>query len=347
MNKKFFRNDYGITAPKEVLQALSAASSQVFPGYGEDEVCEKARETIKAQLKTKDAQVHFLVGGTQANFTLIASVLRSHQGVIAAETGHISCHETGAVEATGHKVLTLNCPDGKIKPDAVANLVKKHYEDASFEHTVQPGMVYISDSSELGTVYTKKELEALYALCRKSGLYLYIDGARLGYALASKHNDLAFEDLPKLCDAFTIGGTKQGALFGEALVIVNPELQKDFRYHIKQRGGMLAKGFLLGLQFQALFENNLYWDLAAHAIKMADELREAFQKSGFEFLADSPTNQLFPIVSAKEMAVLEENFDFSLIEKLGDDRIALRFCTSWATPASDVEALKASLVSLR
>ena len=272
-----FRNDYAQGAHEQVLGALAGLAGQGFSGYGEDDLCRAAQERVRRLTGQPGAALYFLSGGTQANLTVIASILRPHQGAVAADTAHIAAHETGAIEATGHKVLTLPHRDGKVNPDDIERMVAAHYADDSFEHTVQPGMVYISNTTELGSIYTARELEGISRVCRARGLPLYLDGARLGYALASEGNDLTLAKVAALCDAFTMGLTKQGALFGEAVVIVNPALQKDFRYIIKQRGGMLAKGWLMGAQFEALMTDDLYGRLSRHAVGLAMRLKHGLR----------------------------------------------------------------------
>ena len=279
------------------------------------------------------------MGGTQANLTVIAAALRPWQGAIAADTGHINVHESGAIEATGHKVMAVPSVNGKITAAQVETAVTNHWADVTHEHMVQPGMVYISNPTESGTLYSKAELEALYDVCRKHQIYLFIDGARLGYGLMSPGSDLTMADMARLCDVFYIGGTKVGALFGEAVIICNDSLKKDFRYIMKQRGGMLAKGRLLGIQFETLFENNLYYEISKHAIDMAMRIREAFRKKGIALLFESDTNQQFPILTKVQMDVLGEKYAYSFWEKVDEDRSAVRFCTSWATKAAQVDAL--------
>ena len=338
-----FNSDYLEGAHPAVLRRLWDANLEQTPGYGEDEYCQQARNLIRRLCSQPEAAVHFLMGGTQANRTVISAALRPHQGAVAAETGHISCHETGAVEASGHKVLTLPQYNGKLRAEDVDSLCAAHWADESFEHMVQPGMVYISNSTETGTVYTRRELEALYAVCQKQGLLLYIDGARLGCALAAADCDYTLSDMAGLCDAFTIGGTKLGALFGEAVVITAPALQRDFRYLIKQNGGMLAKGRLLGLQFLALLEDGLYDRISRQEVDLALRLRDGFREKGWEFFADSPTNQQFPILPDSLLAELKKDFGFSHWQSMGDGTSAVRFCTSWATTPEQVEALLAAI----
>jgi threonine aldolase len=265
--------------------------------------------------------------------------------VISASTGHINVHETGAVEATGHKILPIESFDGKIKAEDIEAMVVAHENDASFEHITKPKMVYISMPTENGTIYSKAELEAIYAVCKRKNLILYIDGARLGYAMMCKENDIAFSDLPKLCDAFYIGGTKVGALFGEALVIINEKYKEDFRYIEKQKGAMLAKGRLLGLQFDTLFTDGLYFEVSKHAIAFADRIRDAFREKGIAFYYDSPTNQIFPLLNDEQKKSIEKDFTFCYWSKIKDMH-AVRFCTSWATQKRDVDALIAAINEL-
>lgn len=327
-----FKNDYSEGAHPAIMEALVKAGSVQNDPYGKDTHSLHAAELIRGQIDCADADVHFMVGGTQTNLTAIASFLRPYEAAVCAKTGHINVHETGAVEATGHKAVVTASSDGKLTPDSVEQALRSHTD----EHMVKPKLVYISDSTEIGTVYSKKELQNLSAFCRQNGLYLYLDGARLGSALTSG-SDLTLRDLPSLTDAFYIGGTKNGALLGEALVIVNPALMEDFRYMIKQRGAMLAKGMVVGVQFEVLFQDNLYFDLAAHANKMAEKLRKAITESGFTFLTDSPTNQIFPVLPDSLVEKLRENYDFELWEKWEDNTSVIRLVTSWATPESMVE----------
>ena len=338
-----FESDYLEGAHPAVLRRLWDANMEQTPGYGEDAYCDQARDLIRKLCALPEAAVHFLVGGTQVNRTVISAALRPHQGVVAAETGHIAVHETGAIEASGHKVLSLPQRNGKLRAEDVEAMCAAHWADASFEHMVQPGMVYISNSTEIGTVYTRSELEALYEVCQRRGLLLYIDGARLGCALAAEGCDYALPEMARLCDAFTIGGTKLGALFGEALVISAPALQKDFRYFIKQNGGMLAKGRLLGLQFLALLEDGLYDRISRQEVALALRIRDGLRERGWEFLVDSPTNQQFPILPDSLLAKLGKDFGFSLWQHMDGGYSAVRFCTSWATTSEQVEALLSAI----
>lgn len=341
-----FNCDYLEGAHPKIIEKLVETNLVQTPGYGEDEYCDRAREVIKKKCGVPDACVQFLVGGTQTNLTVIASILKPYQGVLSASTGHINVHETGAIEATGHKVLTLVSEDGKITAAQVQEAVDVHWADSSHEHIVQPGMVYISHPTENGTLYTKDELKALYETCQKLGLPVFLDGARLGYGLMAEGTDLTWEDIAAYTDVFYIGGTKVGALFGEAVVITNPAIAKDFRYMIKQRGGMLAKGRLLGIQFLTLLEDGLYEEIAGKAVKQAMRLKEAFLEKGYPLFCDSYTNQQFPIMPKEHLEQLKENYAFELWAPLDDEYSAVRFCTSWATKDEDIETLIADLDNL-
>lgn len=341
-----FQCDYVEGAHPLILKKMEETNFEQTPGYGTDSYCARARERIKTLCNNADADVHFLVGGTQANFTVISAALRSYQGVMAAVTGHINVHETGAVEATGHKVLALPSEDGKITAAQVRGCYEAHWNDADHEHIVQPGMVYISHPTENGTLYSREELEALYNTCRELGLPLFLDGARMGYGVMSEKSTLNLADIAELTDVFYIGGTKVGALFGEAVVITNPSLKKDFRYLIKQHGGMLAKGRLLGIQFDTLFEDGLYFEIAKHADVLAMRLKEAFVKKGYKLRYDSYTNQQFPILPNKHMEKLKEKYSFAFWEAVDENHSAVRFCTSWATKEEAVDALIADIEAL-
>ena len=338
-----FDSDYIEGCIPEILEALVRTNSEQTAGYGEDPHAEHARALIKEAIGVPDADVHFLVGGTQANMTVIASVLRPHQGALCAETGHINCHETGAVEASGHKCLALPTMDGTITAEQVEEAVRAHYSDESFEHIVQPGIIYISYPTESGTLYSKQQLSDLYAVCRKYDLPLFIDGARLGYGLCSKYSDLTLQDIASLCDIFYIGGTKVGALFGEAVVITNDKYKKDFRYHIKQRGGMLAKGRMLGIQFEELFTDDRYMKISRHAIAMAEKLTEGLKAKGIEFRYEAVTNQIFPILSDEKIEELRKDFSFHTWGKTDDTHTAVRFVTSFMTPEENIDALLAKI----
>ena len=334
-----FESDYLEGCCPQILEALRETNLEQTLGYGEDPHCARAADLIRSVFGCPDAEVHFLVGGTQTNATVIASQLRPHQGVVCAASGHINVHETGAVEQSGHKILALPAVDGKISAAQVRALLEAHRRDFSREHTVQPGMVYISFPTELGTVYSKQELEALHAVCREWDIPLFVDGARLGYGLEASGVDVRPGDLARLCNIFYVGGTKQGALFGEAVVFTRSALAEDFRYLIKQHGGMLAKGRLLGLQYEVLMRDGLYFELARHADRMADRIRAAFAARGIPFLVENTTNQVFPILPTAALAPLAEQFGFELWQEVDEAHAGVRFCTSWATPESAVEAL--------
>ena len=341
-----FHNDYNEACHPEILKQLERMNSRQMDGYGADDCCDRAAQLIRSQCNWDDLAVHFLVGGTQTNLTVIDAVLRPHQAVLGAVSAHINVHETGAVEATGHKVLTLDSKDGKITAAQIEMTLSAHWEDSAREHTVQPKLVYISNPTELGTIYSVKELEAISSVCKKHGLYLFVDGARLGYALAAQGNDVTLADLARLTDVFYIGGTKVGAMFGEAVVISNPVIAEDFRYLIKQHGGMLAKGWLLGLQFEALFRDGLYMDISRHANRMADQIRSTLRSLNCPMLVEGVTNQVFPILPDVLLAELKRSFTFSEQERIDEHRRAVRFCTSWATKQSSVDALCKELIKL-
>ena len=334
-----FRNDYSEGAHPRVLQALADTNLDQTVGYGLDPRCVSAADTIRRLCAAPEAAVHFLVGGTQTNLLVIAALLRPYEAVIAAHTGHVNVHETGAIEATGHKVCTALSPDGKLTPALVESIVRAH----SSEHMVLPRLVYISNTTEMGTVYTRTELADLRACCDRSGLLLYLDGARLGSALVSPASDLKLADLAALTHAFTIGGTKNGALFGEALVLSAPD--PHFRWQMKQRGAMLAKGRLLGLQFQALLEDELYFDLARHANTLAFRLRDGMAALGFPFPVPSPSNQQFPVLPNETVDRLRAmGYEFETERVWDEDHTMVRFVTSWATPETAVDAFLADLV---
>ena len=338
-----FDSDYTEGCIPEILQALSSTNDEQTIGYMEDPHCENARSLIRRWIGREDADVHFMVGGTQANVTVITSVLKHYQGAVCADSGHINVHETGALEAAGHKCLALPNAGGKISAAQVDQYIINHYNDGAHEHIVQPGIVYISFPTESGTLYSRQELTDLYAVCRKHDIPLFIDGARLGYGLASYHNDVTIEELANLCDMFYIGGTKVGALFGEAIVILNDRYKKDFRYNIKQRFGMLAKGRMLGIQFEELFKENRYMKISGHAIAMADRLVKGLEEKGYEFRYMAETNQLFPILSEDRMQALSSEFAFSHWEDLGNGKHVIRFVTSFMTMPENVDRLIAAL----
>ena len=336
----YFACDYHEGAAPEVLEALIKTNTVQTPGYGTDRFSKKAKQTVAKELgENFHGEIHFVVGGTQANVTVIAAALRPYEGVICADTGHIHVHETGAVEAAGHKCLAVaSDSQGKILPSEVRRVLEVHFSADENVHETMPRMVYISNTTEKGGVYTAKELQALREICDCYGQLLFIDGSRLGYALTSEDSDITLADLTKYADVFTIGGTKQGALFGECIVIVNPERFAHFRYMIKREGGLLAKGRLLGIQFDTLFTDGLYWRLAKHANQQALRIREALREKGVAFLTESPSNQQFVLLPRAMYDTLKEDYCF---EVAGEDEnfVSVRICTSWATTEESVNAL--------
>ena len=334
-----FTNDYSEGAHPKILNALLSTNLEQTEGYGEDCYSVQAISLLQQLIGRTDIDIHLLAGGTQTNLTALSAFLRPHEAAIAAHTGHILVHETGAIEATGHKILSLATNDGKIGPADIQTVLDTHTD----EHMVKPKLVYISNPTEIGTIYTKPELEQLSSFCRERDLYLYIDGARLGSALCVKESGLCLADLGKLVDAFYIGGTKNGALLGEALVICTEALKPEFRFHMKQKGALLAKGRVLGLQFRELFQDNLYFQLAQHANDMAALLRQAIQDAGFAFLTQSPTNQIFPILPHWLIEKLQQNYAFYIWSKVDAEHSAIRLVTSWATPPVAVQAFIADM----
>lgn len=329
-----FKNDYSEGAHPRILNALVDSNFEQVEGYGEDSYTQKAVELLKQRIGRDDIDIHLLSGGTQTNLTALSAFLRPHEAVIAANTGHILVHETGAIEATGHKIISIEVGDGKLNVLHIKAALDAH----SDEHMVKPKLVYISNPTEIGTIYFKEELAELSKFCKDNNLYLFMDGARLGSALCSMESNLEISDLATLVDAFYIGGTKNGALLGEALVICNDNLKEDFRYHLKQKGALLAKGRLLGIQFLELFRDDLYFELAKHANKMAGLLRDAIREAGFKFLVDSPSNQIFPILSNHLIAELQKNYSFYIWSKYDENHSAIRLVTSWATKEDAVIA---------
>ena len=329
--------DYNEGAHPRILKRLAETNMEQTPGYGEDEYCRQASKKIKEACLAPNADVHFLVGGTQANLVVIAASLRPHQCAVCADTGHINVHESGAIESCGHKVMPMPTPDGKLTAAQVEETYRLHVSDEAKEHIAQPKLVYISHPTELGTVYTKKELQEISDVCKEHGLILYLDGARLGYGLCAEGSDLGLSDIARCCDAFYIGGTKVGALFGEAVVITNDRLKEDFRYIIKQKGGMLAKGRLLGIQFLELFTDGLYTQLGRRGVMLAARIKRAFLDRGYPLLVNSTTNQQFVILPDTALPVLEENYSFAYIKRIDANHSAVRFCTSWATKEQDVD----------
>lgn len=342
----YFQCDYTEGCHPKILEKLTETNFMQTPGYSEDPICDAARAAVRKVCGTPDADVHFLVGGTQANSTVISHILRPWQGALCADTGHIAVHETGAVEATGHKVLTMPNSNGTISGDQIRDYCTNHWNDGAHEHIVQPGMVYISFPTESGTLYSKAQLEDVYAACKEWELPLFIDGARLGYGLMSPACDVTIEELAQLCDVFYIGGTKCGALFGEAVVITNDKLKKDFRYSIKRHGGMLAKGRLLGIQFLTLMEDGLYFDICGKAIDYALQIRQAFEAKGVEMFGTSMTNQQFPILTEQQMKTFDGRFAYEYWGRYDDTHHIVRFCTGWATKQENVEALLATIAEM-
>lgn len=322
-----FRNDYSEGAHPNILKALADTNMEQLDGYGEDKYCIEALERIKQELKSPDAEIHFISGGTQANLLCVSSFLKSYESVIAAQTAHIEVHEAGAIEYTGHKINTYPGIQGKLSPEQIQHAVDFHYD----EHMVVPRLVFLSNCTELGTVYKKNELEAISNVCKKNNLLLFIDGARIGAAMVSKANDLDLSDIAKLTDAFYIGGTKNGALIGEAVVITNPELKPYFRYNMKQKGALLAKGRIIGIQFNELFKDGLYYELASHANNMAMELAAGIGNAGYKFFATPESNQIFPIFPNNLVEKLSKYFEFYIWSKFDETNSIARLVCSWAT----------------
>lgn len=341
-----FDNDYTTGGHNAILQRLIETNSVQTSGYGTDPYCEQARTLIREACDAPLADVHFLVGGTQTNKTVISSILKPYQGVIAADTGHIATNETGAIEATGHKVITVPAQDGKVQAEAVVQLMEGHFATGGNVHQVQPAMVYISHPTEIGTLYTKQELEQLQQVCQQYDIPLFLDGARLGYGLSSPTTDVTLKDIANTCDVFYIGGTKVGAMFGEAVVIMNPSLQKDFRYMMKQSGALLAKGRLLGIQFETLFTDDLYMTISKHAVALALAIREAFLLKGFKSFIDSDTNQQFFIVPNAVLMELRKKYVFAVWQQYDAEHTVIRICTSWSTTTQDVTTLISDVLSL-
>ena len=334
----YFLNDYSEGAHPRVMEALLSTNTESTVGYGKDEYCEKAADRLREVFACPEADVHFLVGGTQTNLVAAAAFLRPWEAIIAAESGHVAVHETGAIEATGHKVFVVPGEEGRLTPEAIRSAVAEHRTGVE-EHMVLPRMVYVSDSTEFGTIYTRSQLQALHDVCKELDLLLYLDGARMAAALTAEGNDLKSEDFAQLCDAFYIGGTKNALLFGEALIVVNDALKPFVRNVIKQRGGMLAKGRLLGVQFEALWRDELWLETARHANRMAQRLADGLKVLGVELYMESPTNQIFPILPNSIVEALRALFAFDFIAPADGDRSVIRFCTSWATPEENVDFL--------
>lgn len=337
-----FKNDYSEGAHPQILAALMSTNLQQQEAYGEDEYSLQAGRLIKQKIGLDDIDVHFLSGGTQTNLVAISAFLRPHEAAIAASTGHVLVHETGAIEATGHKVISVDSQDGKLTARQVRAVVAGHTD----EHMVKPRLVYLSQPTEVGTIYSRMELEKISQACRELGLWLYIDGARLGSALCAAGNDLTLPVLAELVDAFYIGGTKNGALLGEALVIRAVGLKDEFRFHMKQKGALLAKGRLIGIQFLTLFTDDLYFVLAKHANRLADQIRLAINEMGYGYLTDSPTNQIFPILPNQIIDEMLQDYSFYIWEKVDAQRSAIRLVTSWATTEAAVDGFLKKLRDL-
>ena len=335
----YFENDYSEGAHEKVLEALIKTNYEKLSGYGSDQYCESAKEKIKKACKCDDAQVYFLVGGTQTNQVVIDTVLNSYEGVIAAKTGHVSAHEAGAIELSGHKVLTIPEHDGKMHADELKDYIETFYNDEAHEHMVFPGMVYISHPTEYGTLYTKDELENISKVCNEYKIPLYLDGARLGYGVMAKDTDVDIPTIAKYCDIFYIGGTKVGALCGEAIVFTKGNMPKYFTTMVKQHGALLAKGRLLGVQFDTLFTDDLYLKIGKTAIDTAELLKKGLQDKGYRFYLDSPTNQQFIILENSKLEELSKHVRYGFWEKYDDSHTVIRFATSWATTKEDVEKL--------
>ncbi len=338
-----FESDYIAGAHPEVLRKLAETNLEPLPGYGTDPYCKSAKQKIRDLIGIPDADIFFLAGGTQTNAVVISTVLADYEGVIAAKTGHISTHEAGAVEYTGHEVLELPQAGGKIAPDTLESFLSSFFADENHEHMTFPGMVYLSHPTEYGTLYSKAELTAISEICRKYRLSLFLDGARLGYALMSRETDLTIADIAALCDVFYIGGTKIGALCGEAVVFTKGNIPKHFLTSVKKRGALLAKGRLLGVQFDALFTDDLYFRIGRHAVDMADRMKEIFRSHGIPFYIQSPTNQQFVVLENEQINKLAKKVAFSFWEKKDDAHTVVRFATGWSTTENDLLALDKAL----
>lgn len=339
----YFDSDYMAGAHPEVMERLMKTNGEHTTGYGTDAYTDRAKNLIREACGTPDARVFFLVGGTQTNATVIDGVLERHEGVLAAESGHINVHESGAIEATGHKVLTLPSHEGKVKAEEVRDYIRNFYSDETYEHMVAPGMLYISFPTEYGTVYSLRELEDISDTCHSADIPLFIDGARLGFGLAAEGNDITLADIARLSDVFYIGGTKVGALFGEAVVITNPDILKHFVPLVKLHGALLAKGRLLGVQFESLFEDGLYFRISEKAVRMGRRIKDAFSAAGYPAAVDSPTNQQFFRLPNEIIDKLKENVSFELWGPRGEKESIVRFVTGWSTTDEDIDRLIAYL----
>ena len=323
-----FKNDYAEGAHPRILEAIIKSNLSQQNGYGLDEFSLNAAELIKTKCDSTHASVHFVSGGTQANLIVISALLRPHESVVAAHTGHVFTNEAGAIEATGHKVHGVLTSDGKLRPEDIQSVLDIHQ---NVPHQIKQKMVYISNSTEIGTIYSKEELRELYEFCQTKNMFLFMDGARLGHALTAETSDMSLAEIAKYTDVFYLGGTKNGALIGEAIVITNQTLQDEFGFHLKQKGALLAKGRLLGIQFQELMKDNLYFELAEYANRQAMKIKEAFEEIGCDFLAETFTNQIFPVLNAKQIDQLSEKYDFYIWKKIDSERSAIRLITSWST----------------
>ena len=334
-----FNNDYNHTAHDKVLEAVMSSRNESFTGYGEDEWCGAAADMIRKVTACDEAAVYFLPGATQVNFIVCAAALRPIESIICADSGHIFCHEAGSVENTGHKITALPGCDGKITAAQIAEEASKYYDDGEKEYLTKPGMVYISFSTEWGTIYSREEIAAISEVCKRYGMLLFVDGARMGYGLGADGNDMTLRDFAELADVFYIGGTKCGAMFGEALVIVNRQLQPGFRSYMKQTGAVLAKGWLMGLQFCTLLQDGLYFEITKRADEAAVRIREAFRQKDIPLYVESPTNQQFVLLTDDQKAVLEEKYIFEFMARTPDNLNCVRFCTGWNTTAEEVKQL--------
>ena len=330
-----FKNDYSEGCHPRVLEALTKSNFDQQDGYGLDVFCKNASNIILQKTRSPKSKVYFVSGGTQANLVVASAFLRPHESVISARTGHIFDNETGAIEATGHKVNSIEALNGKLTPDHIQQVIDAH---PIKPHQLKQKMVYISNSTEIGTIYSKKELQNLWEFCKSNDLYLYMDGARLGQALSAQNSDLSLEDVAKYTDAFYLGGTKNGALIGEAIVINTIKLQEDFEYHLKQKGAMLSKGRLLGIQFQELLKDDLYFELAEYANRQAMKIKDAFEETGCDWWAETFTNQIFPILENKKIEELRQKFDFYTWRSIDENHSAVRIITSWATKEEHVKS---------
>lgn len=342
-----FENDYIAGAHPLILQRLNETNFEALSGYGTDPYCESAKDKIRKACDCKEAEIEFLVGGTQTNAVIISTMLKDYEGVIAAKTGHVSVHEAGAIEYTGHKVLEIPQTDGKIMPAVLKKYIEDFYMDSSYDHMVFPGMIYLSHPTEYGTLYTKSELMEISRIAQTYHIPLFIDGARLGYGLMSDKSDVTLADIAKYSDVFYIGGTKVGALCGEAVVFTKNNKPKQFLTSVKKRGALLAKGRLLGIQFDTLFTDNLYMTISQHAIDMAEKLKQIFQKNGYKFYLESPTNQQFIILHDQQIEKMKNDVKFSFWEKYDTNHTVVRFVTSWSTNENDLKLLDEILSKYR